>query len=83
MLIDTNTRITAWSIFGNKCFRPIGFAPIGINKIYHPIGELPVVQVAKELNLPYCLSTASSTPIEDVAAANGGGISSLCRMMTS
>ena len=52
---------------------PIGFAPIGINKIYNPAGEIPVATVAKELNLPYCLSTAGSNPIEDVAAANGQG----------
>ena len=53
---------------------PIGFAPIGINKIYNPLGELPVAKAAQELNLPYCLSTAGSTPIEDVAAANGEGV---------
>ncbi|MCJ1468372.1 hypothetical protein MMC07_007000, partial [Pseudocyphellaria aurata] len=52
---------------------PVGFAPIGINKIYHPLGELPVATVAKELNLPYCLSTAGSTAIEKVAEANGQG----------
>ncbi|ORY11084.1 hypothetical protein BCR34DRAFT_624930 [Clohesyomyces aquaticus] len=49
---------------------PIGFAPIGINKIYHPLGELPVATVAGDLNLPYYLSTARSQPIEDVAIAN-------------
>lgn len=52
---------------------PIGFAPIGINKIYHPLGEIPVARVAHELNLPYALSTAGSTPIEAVAAANSSG----------
>jgi isopentenyl diphosphate isomerase/L-lactate dehydrogenase-like FMN-dependent dehydrogenase len=70
-LVDTNTRDTSTTIFGHKVSAPIGFAPIGINKIYHPLGELPVAKVAGELNLPYCLSTAGSTPIEDVAAANG------------
>ncbi|KAI9708029.1 MAG: hypothetical protein M1820_004233 [Bogoriella megaspora] len=72
-LVDTNVRDTAAEIFGHKVSAPIGFAPIGINKIYHPSGELPVAKVAKELNLPYCLSTAGSQPIEDVAAANGEG----------
>ncbi|KAL9045982.1 MAG: hypothetical protein Q9214_001076, partial [Letrouitia sp. 1 TL-2023] len=52
---------------------PIGFAPIGINKIYNSAGEIPVAKVAKELNLPYCLSTAGSSSIEEVAAANGQG----------
>ncbi|KAK5171097.1 uncharacterized protein LTR77_004241 [Saxophila tyrrhenica] len=73
MLVDTNKRDTKTSIFGHKVSAPIGFAPIGINKIYNPEGELPVAQVAKELNLPYCLSTAGSQPIEDVGKANGAG----------
>lgn len=50
-----------------------GFAPVGINKIYYPTGELPVAKVAGELGLPYCLSTAGSQPIEDVGKANGSG----------
>jgi isopentenyl diphosphate isomerase/L-lactate dehydrogenase-like FMN-dependent dehydrogenase len=73
MLVDTNKRDTAWEIWGHKTSAPIGFSPIGINKIYNPLGELPVAKVAKELNLPYCLSTAGSQPIEDVGAANGEG----------
>ncbi|GAB7364606.1 hypothetical protein MBLNU230_g5411t1 [Neophaeotheca triangularis] len=73
MLVDTNARDTAHSIWGHKASAPIGFSPIGINKIYNPAGELPVAKVAKELNLPYCLSTAGSQPIEDVGAANGEG----------
>ncbi|KAI9831430.1 MAG: hypothetical protein M1819_005029 [Sarea resinae] len=73
MLVDTNKRDTSTTIFDHKVSAPIGFAPIGINKIYHPHGELPVAKVAKELNLPYCLSTAGSNPIEAVAEANGQG----------
>ncbi|XMA12705.1 hypothetical protein WAI453_005496 [Rhynchosporium graminicola] len=73
MLVDTNERDTATTIFGLKVSAPIGFAPIGINNIYHPLGELPVAKVAKQLNLPYCLSTAGSTPIEGVGEANGAG----------
>ncbi|KAJ5402720.1 uncharacterized protein N7487_008616 [Penicillium crustosum] len=70
-LIDTNNRSTTTTIFDHKVSAPIGFAPIGINKIYHPTGEAAVSKVANELNLPYCLSTAGSTSIEKVAAANG------------
>src|ERR1700744_5525317 len=55
MLVDTNTRDTKTEIFGHKVSAPIGFAPIGINKIYNPLGELPVAKVAAELNIPYCL----------------------------
>ncbi|KAK7511250.1 FMN-dependent dehydrogenase [Phyllosticta citriasiana] len=73
MLVDTNNRDTVTTIFGHRVAAPIGFAPIGINKIYHPHGELPVAKVAGELRLPYCLSTAGSQPIEDVGRANGEG----------
>lgn len=73
MLVDTNKRDTAWEIWGHKVSAPIGFSPVGINKIYNPAGELPVAKVAEELNLPYCLSTAGSQPIEDVGKANGNG----------
>ncbi|KAJ5373379.1 hypothetical protein N7517_005385 [Penicillium concentricum] len=70
-LIDTNNRSTRTTIFNHSVSAPIGFAPIGINKIYHPSGEAAVSKVASELNLPYCLSTAGSTSIEKVASANG------------
>jgi isopentenyl diphosphate isomerase/L-lactate dehydrogenase-like FMN-dependent dehydrogenase len=52
------------------------FAPIGINKLYSPTGELVPAKVAGELGLPFCLSTAGSQPIEAVAAANdlGGSV---------
>ncbi|QQK44816.1 L-lactate dehydrogenase [Penicillium digitatum] len=70
-LIDTNKRSTTTTIFDHKVSAPIGFAPIGINKNYHPSDEAAVSKVASELNLPYCLSTAGSTSIEKVASANG------------
>lgn len=74
MLVDTNKRDTRTSIFGHSVSAPIGFSPVGINKIYHPQGELPVAKVAGELGLPYCLSTAGSVPIEAAGAANGPGV---------
>lgn len=73
MLVDTNLRDTTTEIWGHKVSAPIGFAPIGINKIYNDQAEVPVAKVAGELNLPYCLSTAGSTPIEKVGEANGKG----------
>jgi isopentenyl diphosphate isomerase/L-lactate dehydrogenase-like FMN-dependent dehydrogenase len=60
MLVDTNGRDTATTIFGHKVAAPIGFAPIGINRIYHPTGELSVARVARDLGLLYSLSSAGS-----------------------
>lgn len=73
MLVDTNKRDMGTEIFGHKVNAPIGFSPVGINKIYHGDGELPVAKVAGELGLPYALSTAGSQPIEDVGKANAMG----------
>ncbi|KAI2463823.1 FMN-dependent alpha-hydroxy acid dehydrogenase [Annulohypoxylon bovei var. microspora] len=70
-LVDTHARDTATSIFGHRVSAPIGFAPIGINRIYHATGELSPAKVAGELGLLYCLSSAGSYSIEDVARANG------------
>jgi isopentenyl diphosphate isomerase/L-lactate dehydrogenase-like FMN-dependent dehydrogenase len=72
-LVDTNDRSTRTTIFGHSVSAPIGIAPIGINKIYHQHGELPVATVAGELGIPYSLSTAGSYPIEAVARANDAG----------
>ncbi|KIJ64766.1 hypothetical protein HYDPIDRAFT_28126 [Hydnomerulius pinastri MD-312] len=75
MLVDTNTRDLTVDLFGHRIPAPILFAPIGINKLYSPTGELVPAKIAGELGLPYCLSTASSQSIEDVAAANEAGAS--------
>ena len=72
-LLDTNERSTRTKILGHEVSAPIGIAPIGINKIYHPQGELPVAKAAGELGIPYSLSTAGSFPIEAVAQAHDAG----------
>ncbi|KAK0547935.1 hypothetical protein OC846_003567 [Tilletia horrida] len=67
------TRNTSTTIFGKKISAPIGFAPIGLNAIYNQGAERPVARVAGELGLPYSLSTAGSTSIEEVAKENVAG----------
>ncbi|EPT01933.1 hypothetical protein FOMPIDRAFT_1029497 [Fomitopsis schrenkii] len=74
-LVDTNVRDLTTTIFGHKIPAPIMFAPIGINKLYHPLGELVPAKIAGELGIPYALSTASSQPIEEVAKANDAAAS--------
>ena len=71
MLVDTNRRDMNVQVFGQKLKNPFIFAPVGINKIYHPQGELIPARVAGEMGMGYMLSTAASQSIEDVAQANG------------
>lgn len=35
------------------------FAPIGINKLYHPLGELVPAKIAGELGIPVCINIQS------------------------
>ena len=58
-------------IFGEKMVAPIAMAPVGVLKIFNPQGEVAAAKAAAKEAIPYILSTASSTSIEDTAAANG------------
>lgn len=48
-------------------------APVDVLKIFHPEAETAATTAAAKEKVPYILSTASSTSIEDVAKANGEG----------
>lgn len=53
---------------------PIALAPVGVQRIFNPDGELATAAAAAEEGVPFIMSTASSTSIEDVAKANGDGV---------
>ena len=48
-------------------------APVGVLRIFNPDGEIAAAAAAAKEQIPYIMSTASSTSIEDVAKANGNG----------
>ena len=50
---------------------PLLLAPIGVQSILHPDGEVAVARAAAKVGLPYILSTAASKNIEEVASAAG------------
>jgi isopentenyl diphosphate isomerase/L-lactate dehydrogenase-like FMN-dependent dehydrogenase len=50
---------------------PIIMASIGVQTFFHSTGEHATSKVFGELQLPYTLSTASSTGFASVAASNG------------
>ncbi|KAK4499354.1 hypothetical protein PRZ48_009867 [Zasmidium cellare] len=53
---------------------PIAVAPVGVQRIFNPDGEVASAKAAAREGVPYTMSTASSTSIEDVATANGDGV---------
>lgn len=73
MLRDATNRSPATTVLGTSMPAPVLLAPIGVQSIIHPDGELATARVAAELGVPMIMSTASSYSIEDVAAAGGDG----------
>ena len=60
-------------LFGQNYKTPFIVGPVGVQGLFHSDKETGVAQVCSELGVPYTLSTASSSSIEDVAAANQDG----------
>jgi lactate 2-monooxygenase len=73
MLTDVSTPSFATTVLGAELTVPFLLAPIGVLRIAHPEGELAVARAAAAERVPMILSTAASTAMEDVAAANGDG----------
>ena len=57
------------SFLGRRASLPVAVAPMAFQDLAHPLGELAAIAGAAALGVPYCLSTASSRTIEEVAAA--------------
>ncbi|HEX6351705.1 lactate 2-monooxygenase [Actinophytocola sp.] len=73
MLTGANNRDLAVSVLGQDMPAPVMLAPVGVQSIVHPDGELATARAAAELGLTMVLSTASSHTMEDVAEASGDG----------
>jgi lactate 2-monooxygenase len=71
MLRDVSARDLSCSILGTRMAAPVMLAPVGVQSIVHPEGELAVGRAAAARGLPCILSTAASHSMEDVAAAMG------------
>ncbi len=61
------------TILGTKMPAPVLFAPVGVQTLAHPEGDLASARAAAELGLTYVHSTQGAYKMEDVAAANGAG----------
>jgi lactate 2-monooxygenase len=73
MLTDATTRHLGTTVLGTTMPAPVLLAPVGVQSILHPDGELATARAAAELGVPMILSTASSHALEDVAEASGEG----------
>jgi lactate 2-monooxygenase len=74
MLTGATARSCATTVLGTALPAPVLTAPVGVQSIVHPDGELAVARATAELGIPMVLSTVSSYRLEDVAEANGDGV---------
>ncbi len=71
MLRDVSARDHATTVLSTELPAPVMLAPVGVQSIVHPEGELAVARAAAAQGLPFILSTAASNTLEEVAAAMG------------
>jgi lactate 2-monooxygenase len=71
LLRGVGTRDLATEVLGTAMPAPVLLGPVGVQEIIHPGCEAATARAAGSVGVPYVHSTAASTSIEDVAAANG------------
>src|SRR5215207_3710052 len=73
MFRDIAVRDMRTELLGTSMAAPLMLAPIGVQSIIHPEGELATARAAAEVGVPHILSTASSHAMEEVGEAAGDG----------
>lgn len=71
MLCDTSSRDLSVELFGRKLPYPVLCAPIGVQTIVHPEGELASARAAASLSVPFVSSTASTFSLEKISKEMG------------
>lgn len=66
---DVSKLDTGCRVFGNLWQQPIYFSAVSSMRAFHPEGELAVARAAASRDIQMMLSTGSSSPVEEVAAA--------------
>ena len=73
VLVDVTKRDTSTRLLGMELPHPILLAPTALHRVVHIDGELATARGAAAANALYTVSTATSTRLEDIAAAAPGG----------
>jgi len=71
MLRDVSERSLKRTVLGTELKAPVLLAPIGVQTLAHPEGELAVARGAAEVGVPLVASSAASHTIEQIAGELG------------
>lgn len=70
VLKDVSQVDTKTTLFGNRQESPLVLAPVGLTGMYARRGEVQAARAAATHGIPFCLSTVSVCPLEEVAPAS-------------
>ncbi len=59
-------------LFGQKYDNPLIMAPVGVQGIFHEDKETGLAAVCEEVGVPYIMSTAATSSVEEVARVTVG-----------
>lgn len=72
ILTDVSQLDLSTQLFGQKLAMPVALAPIGLAGMNARRGEVQAARAAQAAGIPFCLSTVSACPLDEVAAAGVG-----------
>jgi len=72
VMVDVSKLDTATTVLGDRWGFPLALAPTGLMGLFYREGEIQAARAAQAAGIPFCLSTMSICPLEDVRAAFGG-----------
>ena len=65
--VNIDNRSIASTMLGNTVSMPVALAPVGMTGMQYADGEILAARAAKEVGVPYCLSTMSICSMEEIA----------------
>ncbi|EMD84419.1 FMN-dependent L-lactate dehydrogenase LldD [Pacificimonas flava] len=68
VLTDVSSLDLATTLFGQRMSLPVALAPIGLAGMNARRGEVQAARAAEKAGIPFCLSTVSACPLDEVAA---------------
>jgi L-lactate dehydrogenase (cytochrome) len=69
VLNDVSAIDVSTQLFGERLALPVALAPIGLAGMNARRGEVQAARAAEAAGVPFCLSTVSACPLDEVAAA--------------
>jgi L-lactate dehydrogenase (cytochrome) len=72
VMVDVSNLDLTTTVLGQEWAMPVALAPTGLTGLFRRDGEILAARAAQTAGVPYCQSTMSICPIEDVRASFAG-----------